>query len=86
MRWEEVREKYPNRFVLVEAIKASSKNQVRTIEEMAIIKEYEDSKQAWNGYKEHHRENSKRELYIFHTSKENIEVIEGYFTGVRGRA
>jgi hypothetical protein len=86
MRWEEVREQYPNRFVLVEAIKASSKDRIRTIEKMAVIKGYEDSKAAWNGYKEHHREDSKRELYIFHTSKDKIEVMEGYFTGTRGRA
>jgi hypothetical protein len=42
-------------------------------------------KTAWSGYKIHHKQNPDREFYIFYTSKENIEVVEEYVTGVRGR-
>jgi hypothetical protein len=85
MKWSEVRKQYPDRLVLVEAIKAYSKNRVRTIEEMSVVEEYTGSKVAWAGYKNYHRQFPERELYIFHTGKENIEVIEHYFTWVRSR-
>lgn len=85
MRWENIRKQYPDRFVLIEALKATSNNRIRKIEEMAIVEDYSDSKTAWNGYKVHHKQNPDREFYIFHTSQENIEVVEEYFTGVRGR-
>ncbi len=85
MKWAEVRKQYPERIVLIEAIKAFSKNRVRTIEEMTVVEEYADSKEAWIGYKIYHKQYPERELYIFHTGKENIEVIEQYFTGVCNR-
>lgn len=39
MKWSEIRSRYPSRFVLVEAIKAVSKNRLRTIEEMTLVEE-----------------------------------------------
>jgi hypothetical protein len=85
VEWTEVRRQYPSRIVLIEAIKASSKERVRTIQDMTVVEEYEDSKSAWNGYKKYHKQYPDRELYVFHTDKEKIEVIEQYFTGVRTR-
>lgn len=79
MKWSEIRNHYPIRFVLVEAIKAVSKNRLRTIEEMTVVEEYDNPMSAWEGYKFHHKENSEREFYVFHTSKLEIEVIEEYF-------
>lgn len=83
MKWSEICIHYPSRFVLVEAIKAVSKNRLRTIEEMTVVEEYDNPKSAWEGYKLHHKENPEREFYVFHTSKQEIEVIEEYFTGIR---
>ncbi|MNV66385.1 hypothetical protein D3C71_1591360 [compost metagenome] len=34
MKWEEISELYPGRFILVEALKASSNNCVRQLEDM----------------------------------------------------
>jgi hypothetical protein len=83
MKWNEIIKIYPDRLVLVEAIKARSRDRVRTIEEMSIVQEYSDSKEAWEGYKIFHKENPDRDLYIFHSSRENIEVMEEFFSGVR---
>lgn len=85
MKWAEIRKQYPDRIVLIEAIKAFSKNRVRTIEDMTVVEDYVDSKEAWIGYKKYHKQYPEREFYIFHTGKENIEIIEQYFTGVRIR-
>jgi len=85
MKWCEIRGQYPERWVLVEALKAESFNNKRNIYEMSVISDFEDSIEAWKGYKELHLKNRTRELYIFHTSKDNIEVEEQNFIGVRRR-
>lgn len=86
MQWTELREQCPNRFVLVEAVVAYSKDGQRVIEEMALVEQYQNVSDAWNGYKKIRRAFPEKQLYIFHTSKEKIEVEEQYFTGVRGRS
>lgn len=68
----------------MEAVSAYSKENKRIIEEMSVLEEYTSSNAAWSGYKKLHREFPERELYIFHTSKEQIEVEEQHFIGVRG--
>ncbi len=83
MKWPEIRNLFPNRFVLIEATKAASDKQRRTIEEMYVVDRYNSSAEAWSSYKEHHKEHPEREFYIFHTSKENVEVVEEFFNGIR---
>jgi hypothetical protein len=84
MKWVEIRIQYPQRFVLVEAIKTVSINRKRTIEEMTVVEQYQENDEAWNGYKHFHKQNPQREFYIFHTSNENVEVIDEQFLGIRG--
>jgi hypothetical protein len=84
MKWSAVRKQYPNQFVLVEAISAYSQNGKSIIKEMAVIDRYYSVSDAWNGYKQH-KAFPEKELYIFHTSKEQIEVEEQYFIEIRGR-
>ena len=84
MKWSVVREHYPNKVVLVEALKAYSYKKKRFIEDMTVVSCYEDTKKAWEDYKKHRHEFPTREFYIFHTSKKDIEVEEQTFTGVRG--
>ena len=85
MNWASIREKYPDRWVLVEALSAKSQDRKRYIEEMSVLSDYDETKDAWNAYKEHHLADPTREYYIFHTSNEVLEVLEQPFTGVRSR-
>lgn len=85
MKWGEIAELYPGRFVLVEAIKASSNNRMRQLEDMALIQDYDDPQEALSGYKRLHNLQPMRELYVFHTSRTDAEVVEEFFSGVRQR-
>lgn len=49
MKWGEIAELHPSRFILVEAIKASSNNDFRQLEDMAVIQDYDNSQEAWSG-------------------------------------
>lgn len=83
MKWQTIREQFPNRWVLVEALSTQSKGNIRVLEEMAVISEFNETHQAWQAYKKYHLSNPSREYYIFHTVNTNIEVTEQPFTGVR---
>ena len=85
MKWHEIRKQYPGQFVLVEALKAYSRDNKRYIEDMTVVDCYEDTKKAWEEYKRYRLESPAREFYILHTSKEKVEVLEQSFIGVRGR-
>lgn len=85
MKWLEIREHFPDRCVLVEALKAQTKDKQRIIEEMAVISEFENGNDAWKAYKKLHAQEQSRELYIFHTKNEDVVVIEQPYIGVRRR-
>jgi hypothetical protein len=72
-------ELHPSRFVLVEAIKASSNNRVRQLEDMAVIQDYANPQEAWSGFKQSHKLHPTRELYVFHTNRNDVEVVEEFF-------
>lgn len=83
MKWEEITELHPSRFVLIEAIRVSSHNRQRKLEEMAVIQDFDNPQEAWSSYKELHKLQPSRELYVFHTSRNDVEVVEEFFSGVR---
>ncbi|CAH8769285.1 hypothetical protein [Paenibacillus dendritiformis] len=83
MKWGEITETLPDRFVLVEAIKATSNNQMRYLEDLAVIQDYDNPQEAWNGYKHFHKLHPSRELYVFHTSRTDVEIVEEFFSGIR---
>ncbi|MBM7573609.1 hypothetical protein [Aquibacillus albus] len=83
MKWSEVRQHFPNRCVLVEALQSKTVDNERVIEEMSVIDDFESGNAAWKVYKKLQAENQNRELYIFHTNNEEIRVIEQPYIGVR---
>ncbi len=85
MEWQNVREQFPKRWVLIEALEAESSENKRKIKEMAVISDFNKSQDAWAAYKKIHLEDRTRELYILHTSNEDVEIIEEKFVGIRSR-
>lgn len=85
MKWDQVRNQYPEQWVLVEAIFAYSQNSTRYIDELSVISNFPESTSAWKTYKKLHQADPTREYYIFHTDHETIEVKEQKFLGVRRR-
>lgn len=83
MRWDEVQQRFPNEWVVLEATKAYSKEGQRFIEEMAVIDSFEDSVKALKRYSELHKKDPHREYCFFHTSRPEVIANERY-VGVRG--
>lgn len=84
MKWEEVCQAFPDQWVLIEAIQAYTNDESeRILEEVAPLKKFSKSPEAMRAYQELHRENPSRELYVLHTNRRNLNIIEKKWVGVR---
>jgi len=84
MQWQDIRDHYPQQWVLVEAIQAHSVANQRIIEQLAVVSNFVDSVSAMQNYAQLHHDAPQRELYVFHTSRESLEVTERRWLGIRG--
>ena len=84
MVWKEIRQHYPQQWLLVEAIKAHSKDNQRILEQLAVVDTFHDSVSAMQRYARLHHEAPQRELYVFHTSRETLDITERHWLGARG--
>lgn len=83
MQWAEIRRLYPEQWLLLEAIAAHSENNHRILDQLAVIATYPDSQSAMRGYAQLHHRDPQRELYVLHTSREDIVVLERNWFGIR---
>jgi hypothetical protein len=83
MKWQEIRTHYPQQWLLFEAIKARSEDSKRILEQLAVIGTFSDSVTALKSYQQLHHEAPERELYVFHASRETLDVTERKWIGIR---
>ncbi|MGD8794770.1 MAG: hypothetical protein PVF47_19630 [Anaerolineae bacterium] len=85
MQWQEIRKHYPQQWLLIEAIKAHSEADKRILEQLAVVGTFPDSVSAMKDYTRLHREAPERELYVFHTSRETLDITERQWLGIRAQ-
>ena len=75
MDWPTIREKFPHRWVIVEALDAYTEGALRIITELNIIQTFaQDWTEAWEQYKQLHHADKSREYYVLHTDREQLEI------------
>ena len=84
MKWQEIRDHYPQQWLLIEAIQARSEGNQRILDEISVIKTFLDSRVAMQSYTQLHHESPQRELYVVHTKREKLDITERRWLGVRG--
>ncbi len=84
MTWQEVRQHFPQQWLLVEATRAHSETNHRVLDDLAVLGTYPSGKQAMNGYLDVHRAMPQRELFVLHTSREELVIEERRWLGIRG--
>jgi hypothetical protein len=84
MQWQEIRAHYPQQWLLIEAVKAHSEADKRILDQLAVVDVFSDSVAAMKSYARLHREAPQRELYVFHTSRETLDITERSWLGIRG--
>jgi hypothetical protein len=83
MRWDEIRQRYPHQWLLVEATQAHTVDDQRIVEELDVLGTYPDGMSGMRVYKELQRQNPFRELYVLHTDRETLEITETRWVGIR---
>jgi hypothetical protein len=83
MKWSNLREHYPNQWVLFEALEAYSQDGKRIVESLSFVDTFENSRCALDYYNLLHQKNPERELYVDHTSKKQLDLYERKWLGVR---
>jgi hypothetical protein len=83
MKWKDIREKYPDSWILFEAIQAGSVEGKRIVDDIAVVDKFNDSNDAIKAYRNFHKKDPGKELYVAHTKKQNLEIQERKWLSVR---
>ena len=75
MRWDVLRQQYPDRWIVVEALNAFTQGGQRIIPDLQLISVFgSDWHEAWESYKQLHHADKNREYYVLHTERETLEI------------
>lgn len=84
MKWEDIRQAFPEQWILIEVIQAyTNKQSERILEEIVPLEKFSNSPDAMKVYQEIHQDDPNRELYVLHTSRKKPNIIEKKWVGVR---
>jgi hypothetical protein len=86
MKWNEIRAHFPGQWLLVEATAAHSEQNRRILDEIAVVATFTSGKSAMNGYIDLHEKAPQRELYVLSTDREELDIEELRWLGIRGAA
>lgn len=83
MTWKEIRGHYPHQWLMVEALQARSEPGKRHLEKMAVVDVFPDGEAALRAYLTLHRVAPERELYVVHSGREELDIAEQTWLGLR---
>ena len=83
MLWSEIRTAYPTQWLIIEALEAHTTQQQRQLDQLAVIETCADGGMAMNRYREIHQKYPGREFYFVHTSREELNIKERQWHGIR---
>ena len=84
MQWSEIRQAYPNEWLIIEALQAhTTPDNHRHLNKIAIIERCIDGNTALQSYRCLHQQHPIREFYFVHTSREELDIREQQWLGIR---
>ena len=83
MLWTDVRNVYPNQWLIIEALEAHTEDNRRLLDRIAVVETCADGTAALQSYRRLHQQYPLREFYFVHTNREELEIIEREWTGIR---
>ena len=87
MQWSDIRETYPNQWLIIEALEAHSAENRRRLDRIAVVETCRDGADAMQCYRRRHQQHPEREFYFVHTSREDLDIHETRWVGLwRGNA
>jgi hypothetical protein len=86
MQWNEIRERYPGQWLLIDAVEAHSAENQRILDDIAVVQTFPDSVAAMARYQELHCRNPVLEMYVVHTDREFLDIGEIRWVGLHAAA
>lgn len=84
MEWAEVRQVYPNQWLVVESLDAfTTLEKRRQVTKLSVIEVCSGGSDAFARYRQIHQKDPEREIYFVHTSRETLEIYEQQWLGIR---
>jgi hypothetical protein len=84
MNWAEMRAVYPDQWLIVEALEAqTTADRQRVLGRIAVVERCADGEKAFERYRQLHNQYPSREYYYLHTSREQLDIREVQWMGVR---
>jgi hypothetical protein len=83
MRWTEIRQQYPDRWLIVDALEAHTEGDQRRLDQMTVVEVCPDGTAAWQRYRELHQQYPQHEFYFVHTAREDLDIRERHWLGLR---
>jgi len=83
MLWSEVRKAYPEQWLIIEALEAHTDGNQRLLDRIIVIETCPDGASAMQSYRRLHQEYPLREFYFVHTGRENLDIKERQWVGIR---
>jgi len=84
MLWAEIRQAYPNQWLIIEALEAhTTPDKQRHLDCLAVIDTCPDGSAALQRYRHRHQQYPLREFYFVHTSRAELDIREREWVGVR---
>jgi len=86
MQWSDIRKAYPDQWLIIEALQAyTTCDNRRHLDKIAIIERCVDGSAAMQSYRRLHQQHPSREFYFVHTSREELDIRERQWLGIRRR-
>lgn len=82
MRWTDIREQYPDKWLIIEALEAHTEDDRRKLDQVTVVKVCSDGAAAFQRYRELHRQYPPREFYFVHTAREELDIRERHRLGL----
>ncbi len=83
MIWSEVRQAYPNRWLIIEAVEAHTAAERRILGKIAVMEACGDNAKVMQAHERWHQAYPQREFYFAHTGREELDIRERRWLGIR---
>jgi hypothetical protein len=83
MHWTDIRQAYPDQWLVIEALEAHTEDNKRRLDRIAVVDQPTDGQAAMHSYRRLHQQYPTREFYFVHTAPEQLEITERMWAGIR---
>lgn len=85
MIWQQVKDSYPDQWVVLEAVEAHNVENKRIFENLSVVDAVTDSLTAMKKYQSLHKKHPEREFLFACTANEKLDVTVHDWIGIRAR-